>query len=74
MFWVTSLRMEQVGTLLVDICLFLLTCVSPSAEKELYEHHQEMLEKHTEKLSELTEIEATKLKEEDRAHVVNLTR
>lgn len=44
------------------------------AEKELFEHHQEMLEKHTEKLSELTEADTTTLKEEDRAHVVNLTR
>jgi hypothetical protein len=49
-------------------------CDDESAEKELYEHHQEMLEKHTEKLSELTETEAASLREEDRAHVVNLTR
>jgi hypothetical protein len=38
----------------------------------LYEHHQEMLEKHTEKLSELTEKRDHS--ELDRSHVVNLTR
>lgn len=45
-----------------------------TAEKELYEHHQEMLEKHTERLSELTEVDSPGLTEVDRGHVVNLTR
>ena len=44
-----------------------------TSEKELYEHHQEMLEKHTERLSELTEKENFN-DVTDRTHVVNLTR
>jgi len=44
-----------------------------TTEKELYEHHQEMLEKHTERLSELTESEGCH-SPSDRTHVVNLTR
>jgi len=44
-----------------------------SSEKELYEHHQEMLEKHTERLSELTEKEGLH-ESSDRTNVVNLTR
>jgi ariadne-1 len=42
-----------------------------SAEKQLFEHHQEMLEKNTEKLHEYTE---QPLDEIDRTQVVNLTR
>ena len=42
-----------------------------SPEKTLFEHHQEMLEKHTEKLHELTESNLEKL---DGSHVVNVTR
>lgn len=38
----------------------------------LFEHHQEMLEKHTEKLSELTEM--SNITEEVKTHIVNLTR
>ena len=45
-----------------------------SAEKDLYEHQQEMLEKHTEQLSELTESDTATLSEEQRSHIVNLTR
>ncbi len=40
-------------------------------EKQLFEHHQEMLEKHTEKLHELTETPVEQL---EQAHVVNVTR
>ena len=42
-----------------------------SAEKQLFEHHQELLEKNTEKLHELTE---QSLEAMDRTQVVNLTR
>ena len=42
-----------------------------SPEKTLFEHHQEMLEKHTEKLNGLTETSIDKL---DSSHVVNVTR
>lgn len=42
-----------------------------SAEKQLFEHHQEMLEKNTEKLQEYTEMT---LEDLDRAQVVNLSR
>ena len=42
-----------------------------SAEKQLFEHHQEMLEKNTEKLSEYTEYPLDKI---DRSQVINLTR
>ena len=42
-----------------------------SPEKTLFEQHQEMLEKHTEKLSGLTETSIDKL---DSSHVVNVTR
>mmetsp|Transcript_31805 Transcript_31805/g.70077 ORF Transcript_31805/g.70077 Transcript_31805/m.70077 type:complete len:376 (+) Transcript_31805:76-1203(+) len=42
-----------------------------SAEKQLFEHHQEMLEKNTERLQEITE---KKLELIDRTQVVNLTR
>ncbi len=42
------------------------------AGKELYEHQQEMLEKHTEELSELTE--KPNHSEFDRSHILNLTR
>jgi len=40
-------------------------------EKQLFEHHQEMLEKHTEKLHELTETPVEHL---EHSHVVNVTR
>lgn len=42
-----------------------------SAEKQLFEHHQELLEKNTEKLHELTEQSLDTM---DRTQVVNLTR
>jgi ariadne-1 len=42
-----------------------------TAEKQLFEHHQEMLEKHTERLQEFTEKPVEQLQ---RADVVNLTR
>jgi ariadne-1 len=42
-----------------------------SLEKQLFEHHQEMLEKNTEKLQEYTE---KNLDDIDRTQVVNLTR
>jgi ariadne-1 len=42
-----------------------------SPEKTLFEHHQEMLEKHTEKLHGLTESNLDKL---DSSQVVNVTR
>ena len=42
-----------------------------TAEKHLFEHHQEMLEKHTEKLSEYTEQPLDGI---DRTQVINLTR
>ena len=42
-----------------------------SLEKTLFEHHQEMLEKHTEKLHGMTE---TSLDELDSSNVVNATR
>jgi len=42
-----------------------------SVEKQLFEHHQEMLEKNTEKLQEYTEKPIDKI---DRTQVVNLTR
>lgn len=45
--------------------------VDKSPEKQLFEHHQEMLEKNTEKLQEYTE---QKLDDLDRTQVVNLTR
>mmetsp|Transcript_26231 Transcript_26231/g.25078 ORF Transcript_26231/g.25078 Transcript_26231/m.25078 type:complete len:353 (-) Transcript_26231:167-1225(-) len=45
--------------------------VNESIEKELFEHHQELLEKNTEKLHEYTEY---KLEVVDRTQVVNLTR
>eukprot|EP00605_Chrysophyceae_sp_TOSAG23-4_P000004 GSChrysophyteH1.ASY1.ANO1.4.1 assembled CDS len=42
-----------------------------TTEKQLFEHHQEMLEKNTERLHECTEEEISKI---DRAQVINLTR
>jgi ariadne-1 len=42
-----------------------------SPDKTLFEHHQEMLEKHTEMLHGLTETSVEKL---DSSHVVNVTR
>eukprot|EP01032_Pedospumella_encystans_P008127 gene8127-9680_t len=42
-----------------------------SVEKQLFEHHQEMLEKNTEKLQEYTEKSLDQI---DRTQVVNLTR
>jgi len=42
-----------------------------TAKKELFEHHQEQLEKFTEQLSELTEVDLTKI---ERAPVINTTR
>jgi ariadne-1 len=42
-----------------------------SSEKELFEYHQEMLEKNTERLHELTEMDITTI---DRTEVINLTR
>lgn len=42
-----------------------------SAEKELFEYHQEMLEKNTDKLQEYTE---KNLETIDSAQVINLTR
>mmetsp|Transcript_205 Transcript_205/g.189 ORF Transcript_205/g.189 Transcript_205/m.189 type:complete len:508 (+) Transcript_205:201-1724(+) len=42
-----------------------------TAEKQLFEYHQEMLEKNTEELSEYTELP---LESMDRSRVVNLTR
>jgi ariadne-1 len=40
-------------------------------EKTLFEHHQEMLEKNTERLHEVSEQE---IKDVDRTQVINLTR
>lgn len=40
-------------------------------EKSLFEHHQELLEKNTERLHECTELAVDKM---DRTQVVNLTR
>lgn len=45
--------------------------IDSSPEKQLFEHHQEMLEKNTEKLHEYTEQPLDQL---DRPQVVNLTR
>eukprot|EP01042_Synura_sphagnicola_P007087 gene7087-9074_t len=45
--------------------------VDGSAEKQLFEHHQEMLEKNTERLSEYTEMPLETL---ERTQVINLTR
>ena len=42
-----------------------------TAEKELFEYHQEMLEKNTERLHELTEMDVNSV---DRTEVINLTR
>jgi ariadne-1 len=45
--------------------------VDGTAEQTLFEHHQEMLEKNTERLQEQTELPVAKL---DRATIVNLAR
>ena len=44
---------------------------STTGRRERFEHHQEMLEKFTERLSELSEQSLEKM---DRADVVNMTR
>lgn len=42
--------------------------------KRLFEHHQENLEKFTEHLSELSELDLEELKGDKRAEIVNYTR
>ena len=57
----------------INNCLLILCCPKDeSPEKQLYEHHQEMLEKNTERLQEGTEN--IPLESLDRTQVVNMTR
>mmetsp|Transcript_16160 Transcript_16160/g.22268 ORF Transcript_16160/g.22268 Transcript_16160/m.22268 type:complete len:639 (-) Transcript_16160:209-2125(-) len=76
--WTDDQHMKQAAEQVIDcrrvlkftyVLGYFLTDNSP--EKQLFEHHQEMLEKNTEKLHEYTE---RSLDQVDRIDVVNLTR